>query len=366
MESKISIQDLSAILTKKRGLKRRDAEAFVQTMFEVVKDGLVSDRLVKVKGLGTFKVIDVDDRECIDVNTGERVLIEGHEKLTFTADATMKELVNKPFSQFDTVILNEGVNFDDMEPDIIAEPALDEEEEVLTETEPELEPLEEVEPVPVAGPKPLLAVVEEAEQEEEPLSAAVEEPETGGEQETELENESQTENNKKESWIISYIRKTKRYFTMKRMLLIAALSCIIGIGGGFYIGHQTKPEAVAPVVLQVAPETEKELAADNAVKSTVEDKAEKPVEANGEAMDELKINTDDPQLRLGAYDIVGVQTVVAVQAGDDLESISRRWLGPDMECYVRAINDLDWSQLKEGQEVRIPKVKIKSKNKNKN
>ena len=126
---RISIQELSAILTVKSGLKKKDAERFATTLFEVVKDGLVSDRLVKVKGLGTFKVIDIEARESVNVNTGERVLIEGHEKISFTPDSTMKELVNKPFSQFETVVLNEGVEFDDAP--TIAEPA---EEELIVET----------------------------------------------------------------------------------------------------------------------------------------------------------------------------------------------------------------------------------------
>ena len=100
---RISIQEIAAILISKSGLKKKDAERFATTIFEVVKDGLESERLVKIKGLGTFKVIDIEARESVNVNTGERVLIEGHGRVTFTPDSTMKELVNKPFSQFETV-----------------------------------------------------------------------------------------------------------------------------------------------------------------------------------------------------------------------------------------------------------------------
>ena len=110
---KISIQDLSQALVLRHGLEKRDAAIFVSAMFDIIQMNLEKDRIVKVKGLGTFKIIDVDDRESVNVNTGERVLIEGHNKITFTPDPLMKELVNKPFSQFETVVLNDGVDFED-------------------------------------------------------------------------------------------------------------------------------------------------------------------------------------------------------------------------------------------------------------
>lgn len=110
---RISIQELANILITKNGLKKKDADRFIATLFDVVKDGLLTDRIVKVKGLGTFKIIDIEPRESVNVNTGERVVIEGHSKITFTPDATMRDLVNKPFAQFETVALNDGVVFDD-------------------------------------------------------------------------------------------------------------------------------------------------------------------------------------------------------------------------------------------------------------
>ena len=117
---KISIQDLSSVLVEKRGLSKKDASNFITEMFDIVQQELEKDKIVKIKGLGTFKIIDVDDRESVNVNTGERVLIEGHGKITFTPDSLMKELVNKPFSQFETVVLNDGVEFE--EPKEAAEP----------------------------------------------------------------------------------------------------------------------------------------------------------------------------------------------------------------------------------------------------
>ena len=123
---KISIQDLSQVLVVRNGLDKRDAVIFVSAMFDIIQMNLEKDKIVKVKGLGTFKIIDVDDRESVNVNTGERVLIEGHNKITFTPDALLKELVNKPFSQFETVVLNDGVDFEDTkateEPTIVDDP----------------------------------------------------------------------------------------------------------------------------------------------------------------------------------------------------------------------------------------------------
>ena len=107
--AKISIQELSNVLIERNKMGKRDATIFVSAIFDIIQTSLERDRIAKIKGLGTFKIIDVDDRESVNVNTGERMLIEGHGKITFTPDALMKELVNKPFSQFDTVVLNDGV-----------------------------------------------------------------------------------------------------------------------------------------------------------------------------------------------------------------------------------------------------------------
>ena len=112
---KYTVQQLADILIRKNRLSENEAQAFVCAIFDVIKEGLEADRQVKIKGFGTFKIIDVDPRESVNVNTGERVLIGGHQKITFTPDSVMKEMVNRPFSQFETVILNDGVDFSDVE-----------------------------------------------------------------------------------------------------------------------------------------------------------------------------------------------------------------------------------------------------------
>ena len=219
---KISIQDLAQVLIERKGLNKHDAAIFVSAMFDIIQTNLEKDRVVKIKGLGTFKIIDVDDRESVNVNTGERVLIEGHNKITFTPDALMKELVNKPFSQFETVVLNDGVDFQDLNP--VTEPAVEDidpndpanmplvdfganeerklidivdedtpewviepvvkaperpavtEPEIITlgeapKPEPEPEPITEPEPEPIVEPEPII------EPEPEPIIESESEPE---------------------------------------------------------------------------------------------------------------------------------------------------------------------------------------------
>ena len=111
--AKILLQELSGLLKERTNLNTKQAEQFMSAVFNTIYDGLERDGIVKVRGLGTFKIITVDARESVSVNTGERLVIEEHSKVTFTPDNTMKELVNRPFSQFETVVLNEGVTFDD-------------------------------------------------------------------------------------------------------------------------------------------------------------------------------------------------------------------------------------------------------------
>ncbi len=115
MNEKITMQDIIDQVAKKHDMPRKDAEAFVRGMFELITDALDTENYVKIKGLGTFKLTEVDSRESVNVNTGERIEIQGHTKITFTPDATMKDQINKPFAHFETVILNEGTRTEDME-----------------------------------------------------------------------------------------------------------------------------------------------------------------------------------------------------------------------------------------------------------
>ena len=113
MNEKITLQDIINLLCEKQGMTPKDAETFVRTMFDLIEEALTNEKYIKIKCLGTFKLTEVNSRESVHVNTGERIEIQGHSKVSFTPDTSMKELINKPFSHFETVVLNEGVELED-------------------------------------------------------------------------------------------------------------------------------------------------------------------------------------------------------------------------------------------------------------
>lgn len=211
----LTIRDLAEVLVQKHQLDSRSAEMFLNVVIETIHEGLKNDRVVKVKGFGTFKLTAVRERESINVNTGERVVISSHDKVSFTPDAVLRDLVNKPFAQFDTVVLADGVDFEDMpeidteESDSIADevvempvPAQEEAKVVAMQVEPktelesvvepepvvepELEPVQEVEPVAVDEPKPVAEPMPEPQPVIEPeLEVEQSEPEAPAEEEVE-------------------------------------------------------------------------------------------------------------------------------------------------------------------------------------
>lgn len=393
MMEKLSIQEIAAVLLEKNGLRKKDAELFAQSMFDLIKECLASDRVVKVKGLGTFKVVDIEARESVNVNTGERVLIEGHDKITFTPDNTMKELVNKPFSQFETVVLNEGVTFEDIEeePEVFevqeVHGAQEPESELLTLTEkteqkleqeseskPELEPEPEPEPESESEPEPEL----EVEQESEPEPKPTEEPES----EEEIIEEKPEEE--------LYMSKKMTYIA----LVIAILACILSFVAGYYfrgdmvqttgqdsIAIDSLPTvATGPLVTDSLPvdsvkndtvatgQPKVEPVAKTSVSVKEQPKTESaPKEDAKAAVPEVtpdKYEQMDARVRTGAYRIVGEDSKVKVKAGETLAKIARRTLGPDMECYLEVFNGLKSSaELKEGQTIKIPKLELKKKKK---
>lgn len=400
---KISLIELAAVLSKRYGVNKKDATGFVTEMFDIIQQSLEQEKLVKIKGLGTFKIIDVDDRESVNVNTGERVLIEGHPKITFAPDALMKELVNKPFSQFETVVLNDGVDFEDAAAgeQLVAEPEIVETEPVALESEPEpaamplvdFEPEPEPELVPVSEPEPAPA----PEPEPAPKPASAPEPESEQEADSETEGDEESESVEEE-----YEEETsdgKKWW-------LALLALLIGLAGGYILGNyfpfstiQTpKQEVVKPVVPDSsliatqaavdsidsvtvvesvveeakteAPKAEEPKAAEPKVETPKAEapKAETPkAEAPKAAEPEKKVveqldqyQKKDSRVRTGAWRIVGTAQVVKVKEGETLARISRRYLGPDMECYIEVYNNLTASTpLKAGQEIKIPQLKHK-------
>ena len=178
--SKVSITELASKLMEKHGLKRTEAELFIRQFVGVINDGLKNDKSVKVKGLGTFKVQAVSARKSVDVNTGEAIVIEGRDKISFTAEAVMRDLVNAPFAQFETVIVNDGVDFSEIDAKHEADNTEAKEPTPTVEPTPVAEPEPTVvEPTPVAEPEPAVvepAPVAESEPTVEPAPVAEPEP----------------------------------------------------------------------------------------------------------------------------------------------------------------------------------------------
>ena len=445
------------MLTSKMGLEVAEAEAFITAMFKVVNEGLKEDKLVKIKGLGTFKLTKVSARESVDVNTGERIVIEGREKISFTPDNYMRDLVNSPFSQFETVVLSDGVDFsaidekyalteleddsslllsneDSLEP-IAEEPknilsSIEEAKEALAQLneKEEEKPIEELVPsadiekenllvveqeesneetknqmsVPISlqlSPQQLSALnakesvsdadekVEEFEvlptvienepsQIEETPQLVVETEKIEEKEESEpIEEESEEEEDTEESSSRSYLKPLLFAF-----LLIACLA--IGAGVGYYFFQQQAKEMA---VTQSPPTTNKVVVsakkANNAI-AVVDSSQKKQAAAmvdsitkkntqavvvkaeQAEVKDEKPIfdskqYNKDPRVRTGAYIIIGVEKEIEVKAGQTLYSLSRRYLGPDMECYVEAINGK--KEFKAGEKMKIPTLKLKKK-----
>lgn len=155
--SKFSLNTLGKLLADKSGLSQVEAELFIRKMFDVCNHGLDADKQVKIKWLGTFKVQATKDRESINVNTGERFTIEGRDKLTFTPDNILKEIVNKPFAQFETVVVNDGVDFDEIDEKFGEEQTEDAPEQVIDFLDEEK----------TATPNPEVVVIESEKEKED-------------------------------------------------------------------------------------------------------------------------------------------------------------------------------------------------------
>ena len=380
--SKLNIYDLCSVLTSKNGLDDKESHRFIKAMFDVIQEGLDEDKIVKVKGLGTFKIIEVDDRESINVNTGERVLIEGHSKLTFTPDSVMKEIVNKPFSQFETVILNEGVDFPEPvveEPaveDIIAdEPA--EDKEIIVEPQIDNNVAEQsVEEEPVAE-----KTVAEEPVAEEPVA---EEP-VAEDSVVEFTDDNDNVQSGEENSVEESVFETSNNNSILRWILsgVAVLLLILGAAyGGYLYGRYELSEEIAYKQMKADLKTA-EITTKKAQVAIKKDSVAQEVDAtkigamsidnkDESANDEAKTETAktssdkyedmDIRVRTGAYRIIGEDRTVKAKAGQTVEDIATKLLGPGMSCYVEVYNGLDGkATLKEGQTIKIPKLELKKR-----
>lgn len=385
--SKLNIYDLCSVLTSKNGLDDKESHRFIKAMFDVIQEGLDEDKIVKVKGLGTFKIIEVDDRESINVNTGERVLIEGHSKLTFTPDSVMKEIVNKPFSQFETVILNEGVDFPEPaveEPaaeDIIAdEPA--EDKEIIVEPQIDNNVAEQsVEEEPVAEK----TVAEEPVAEEPVAEEPVAEEPVSEDSVVEFTDDNDNVQSGEENSVEESVFETSNNNSILRWILsgVAVLLLILGAAyGGYLYGRYELSEEIAYKQMKADLKTA-EITTKKAQVAIKKDSVAQEVDAtkigamsidnkDESANDEAKTETAktssdkyeamDIRVRTGAYRIIGEDRTVKAKAGQTVEDMATKLLGPGMSCYVEVYNGLDGkTTLKEGQTIKIPKLELKKR-----
>jgi nucleoid DNA-binding protein len=368
---KLTIQEVAKILTEKNGLSPREASNFAAEMFSVILQHLQEGDAVKVKGLGTFKIINVEARESVSVRTGERVVIDSHSKVTFTPDTIMRELVNKPFSQFETVVLNDGVEFEDIKDDEAEEEATVTKEPTVTEEPAAVEePAIVEEPVvaeePVAVEEPVVVEEQPAETEEEPV--VDEEPTV--EEEPVADEEPAVEEEPAEL-INFYEEEEEPERHWGRWLLggFVVLLLIAGAGyGGYELGRQQQPTVVTDTVhvRDTVYVTKKDSVESQPVKLLPEPTSAPVPEPK--LTPERKQETADPyaakdeRVRLGAYRIVGLSHEVTVLEGQTFYSICRAHLGPDMQCYVEAYNNLPRNpQIKVGQVLKIPKLELKKR-----
>lgn len=397
----IKIQDLAKIVAERHNKSEEEVTTFLDALVDVLLDGLHQEKVVKIKGLGTFKVTTVKERASINVNSGEPVVIEGHDKISFLPDTSMRDLVNKPFSQFETVPVNDGVEFEDIETSVDVEDTQDAEETGeaiidvetheapqavalvgLPENEPAAQPESENEnEVPVAENEPddvditteeavtetenvtetesvTETVTEEADSQEEafaetrqeesePLPQVTEEEQT----ENELDTEENEEDMKKISW-------TKLLLSA---LLIAAAAFALGYAVGQKAGTSTSTETPkAKTVVEETPDSLKEGQAATTQTEAKEETQKAKVSDDMSQVTSEELERANEKVAYGAYRIVGVERVVTARAGQTLKAISDANLGPGAEAYVKALND-GVSTVSEGQKIRIPKVELKKK-----
>lgn len=393
----VKIQELSATLIDKYGLGKEDAEHFITQMFALIADELHSSQTsVKVKGLGTFKVTSVSSRESVDVNSGERIVISGRNKITFTPDVVMRDRVNRPFAQFETVPLNDGVDFseiDGKDADDMADEERQEADEIgINETEAEEVQkhhsqedetcIHDESVVPGAEDN-----VSEFPSETESVDCKAEDAD-GSDEDDEADNvvppvvedtpvpaEDQDEDETPGGFL--HIRCMK--FCCLSALAAVVLCCVCF---GFYYLYdqlQLRNQRIAVLekdlkqVVEANKKANENLArrdsaniidvgaalanADRNVKGGSVQAQNVPAVEKEEA---ISVDYEsDPRLRTGAYIIIGVDRTVAVMKGQTLESISKAYLGPGMECYVEVLNSC--KKVSAGDSLKIPKLKLKKR-----
>lgn len=349
MNEKLNIQNLILLFAEKYDITPENAEEFVRTFFVLIEEGLEQDKYVKVKGLGTFKLIEVGSRESINVNTGERFEIQGHQKISFTPETALKELINRPFGHFETVVLNENVQFDDMPVEKEGEEELEgDADEGMVAAEPQMSELpaepekmedtmRQEDPV-VEMPVSEEPAVEEPVTEEPVVEESVVEESAGEEHPTESVAESEQEvapnqgNNTSE--------KVTKY-------IVAAIVCILigcaGVVAYVYYPWSEKPDERLPLDTEivtpvVSTDTLAVIRKDSvaAVSDTVNAVPTDTVKAEMKVQEENQTTLSKKKSKVVAkpfvpdsvnYEIVGTQTEYTIQEGETLTRVSLKFYG---------------------------------------
>lgn len=379
--AKISITDLAGVIAKQRKLSTKDVEKFISAMFLVVDKGLDADRLVKIKGLGTFKVTSVKPRESINVNTGARVVIEGHDKVSFTPDTSMRDLINKPFAQFETVVLKDDVDFSDIEHDNSDEEKREsvasntekevQKEKTISSNEEEIAPQDMVqenvleikddkEDSPVTAPTDNIVVSGEdgnpndviERRESSTITSNTNTYERGENVMVEQANVDKEEFVDTQEWV-----SRSQY---KHSIIIGVLSAVIclfiGLLVGIYILGDFNHDKVAKSEFATPQVTMADKDSMTNAKVNPAPGIKTSANKTEDEVDFDKMNAD-PRVKMGAYNIVGIDTIFTLKSGQTMKSYCRSTLGSGMLCYFQVLNDT--TELGEGAKMKVPKVKVK-------
>ncbi len=392
MNNKITLQELAAALAANKDVTKKAAEAFVRHMFDIVPEYAQLDGQVKIKGFGTFKIVGVESRESVNVNTGERVLIDGHSKLTFTPDAALRDQVNKPFADFTTVVLHPGTNLEEME-------AVDEEEDLPAEEEEEMaeemqQPEEQDEPQPEV---PVEELVEEEVEEPEAQPAAQQEEyvavnhiehQTVGQMTVGSQYvTNQTIQQMVADAVHQELASRREVLLPKRMLVwlsvFAVVLLFVAYYGGYYIGsREGVPASPAPVQEQQAVSRQPKAKAVTLKKDSQKTPASKPVtpvqqQAHPKeekpqtpaAKPEEKTTKLSPseirkraaeyeQIPDGSYLIIGTKDIHIMSRGDNMYKIAKAAYGDSkLASYIIFYNKFrNPDKVFLGAEVRLPEL----------
>ena len=386
---------LTDILTKKLNLTADEGEEFITAFFKVVEDGLKEDKLVKVKGFGTFKLAKVNARESVDVNTGERIVIESREKVSFTPDNSLRDLVNSPFVQFETVLLNGEVDFSSIDAKYASEEIretvqADLEQMKLEEEKQVAEAVEEEEDA-YDGEAPVVTlsltaeqvsslnkqVIKPAESEEQPAEGVAEtvemlkaEPLVSTEVLSLAEEVLPAE--KEEMLEESEVQDEESEPAQRPLTVYVLIACAIAILGAiaayrFYPRNNfAEASQSAKKQIRMQASMHKTISKDSAILA-LRQTQQKDMLVNADSLRQsreaaLQVRYNrDARVRTGAYRITGITQTVTVKAGQTLSSISEFYLGAGMECYVEAVNGKKHVQA--GERIKIPRLQLKKKSK---